>query len=601
MRVLEIHILGFEAFLDSGRIYLKDGMNIIVGQNNSGKTSILRALQPVLQDHRNRGPGRQKFSQIQSPRIDLVLEVEGAEIKDVIFEQGQQLTIPVQSQTNSDQFIENLFNSNHEFAVWHKPGQRFFAAYPGHGKFVDVPATQKLGVLISPQDGKLLEQVIGNATDSFPSLLHILWSDKLFYISTERQNSGSSTVDAVARLLPDTSNLAAVLLKLNGESGDVFEKLVAHLGEVFPSVGNVSLRILAGGPPRAEIRIWPTKAKEHIDLSFPLSESGTGVTQVLAILTAAATVARSVILIDEISSFLHPSATKSLLRILNSYYSDHQYIITTHSTEVINFSSPKSVHLVKRDGYETSITALDLTKLQNLRAVAEELGVSMADVFAADHVIWVEGPTEEICFPLLYESASSKSLPRGTMFVSIVATGDFSSRKRNRELIFHIYERLTAASSALAVSTKFHFDSEQLSEAEKIDAKRRSGLKISFLPRRNFECYLLNIDAISSFLIDRDDPRETPRTSDEIRSKVFDLANGKFRIAEWSDDIHHLTWLRKVDAANLIMDVCSEMTNQRVTFNKKEDALFLLKRCLTTAPGDLSELFDYVVELVEAG
>ena len=135
------------------------------------------------------------------------------------------------------------------------------------------------------------------------------------------------------------------------------------------------------------MRVWPTEARERVELSFPLISSGTGVSQVIALLTAILTVDKAVIIIDEINSFLHPAAVKAMLRILQTQFMQHQYIISTHAPEVIGFSNPKTIHLVKRTGYESSIERLDLAKVGNFREVAEHLGVSMADVFAAERII----------------------------------------------------------------------------------------------------------------------------------------------------------------------------------------------------------------------
>src|SRR6059058_1643718 len=74
-----------------------------------------------------------------------------------------------------------------------------------------------------------------------------------------------------------------------------------------------------------------------------LSDSGTGVAQVIAILAAVLTRTYAVIVIDEINSFLHPAAAKALIRILKTEHGDHQYIISTHSAEVISASQPNSL------------------------------------------------------------------------------------------------------------------------------------------------------------------------------------------------------------------------------------------------------------------
>jgi energy-coupling factor transporter ATP-binding protein EcfA2 len=253
-----------------------------------------------------------------------------------------------------------------------------------------------------------------------------------------------------------------------------------------------------------EIRVWPTEAREHVELSFPLNNSGTGVSQVIALLTAIMTIENAVIIVDEINSFLHPAAVKALLRILQTQYSQHQYIISTHAPEVVGFSNPRTIHLVKRSGYESTVTPLVLEHVNQFREIAEHLGVSMADVFAAEQLIWVEGPTEELCFPLLYAHATGAPLPRGTIFTSVVATGDFIAKKRDRELIYQIYRRLSSATALLVQSVQFSFDREELNAQEIEDTIRHSKGAVHFLPRRHIECFLINAEALAIFIKARD-------------------------------------------------------------------------------------------------
>jgi hypothetical protein len=374
---------------------------------------------------------------------------------------------------------------------------------------------------------------------------------------------------------------------------------MGHLREIFPTVGNLSVRTRPENGS-FEIRIWPTEAMERVELSFPLNSSGTGVAQVIAILTAIMTVENAVIIIDEINSFLHPAAVKTLLRILQTEYTQHQYIISTHAPEVIGFSNPSTIHLVKRDGYSSSIKRLKLDDVNDLREIADQLGVSMADVFAADRVIWVEGPTEEICFPYLYQAYGGQPLPRGTLITSVAATGDFN-RKRDRKIVYEIYRQLSSATSALLVETVFSFDTEELSNPEKSLMKNEAKGQLLFLPRRHLECYLVDPEAIANLIVAKDPVSIDIVTPETVAEKLTELASeDSFQIPEWKGDLSDDNWLAKVDAAKLIARVTAEISEQRATFNKNKDSLALLKDMLTCRRDSLEPLYDYVTSLVTA-
>ncbi|QMW22518.1 ATP-dependent nuclease [Sandaracinobacteroides saxicola] len=599
MKLHSMRILGFQSFNDSGEIKFTDGINLIVGQNNAGKSALLRALQPDLADDRHRTPERWEDSQLPMPHVQLVIDVSGSELRDQILRTGSS-TMPVPDgevyAVYATNMLERMLLRMH---IDHYPGVVFSSSYPSHRDFQHNPNLQEICIQLHARGGKVEPGSIQNGGDGLPSIVYQLWQRIMFSFSAERMNVGRSSFIHSSRLSPNAANLPSVLQTLGGERGDVFHRLVAHLREIFPTVGNVSVRPTPQG--ESEVRIWPTESMERMELSFPLLQSGTGVAQVIAILLAVMTVENAIIIIDEINSFLHPAAVKALLRVLQTDYLHHQYIISTHAPEVIGFSNPKTLIMIKRLGYESSVTSIEMDKVDAFREVADHLGVSMADVFAADQVVWVEGPTEELCFPYIYSIADGEALPRGTAFTSVMATGDFMTKRREKELIYQIYRRLTEAAVPLVVSAAFSFDSETLSDADKEQMQRDSDGKLHFLPRRHIECYLIDPESIATFVRDKElEPTDEPAVQQVAACLKSLAASEHFKIPEWSGDINDAVWQSRVDAAKLIAETCAELSDQRVTFNKKRDTLTLLQLVHKNSPDQLKELVEYVRGLVSA-
>jgi hypothetical protein len=497
------------------------------------------------------------------------------------------------SHTRPEDITQKLFDrKSRPFTVRRVAGQPFSARYPSHELFLYEQGAQPMNAIVDPSNGSLSISSGLGQNDSLPALFDAAWAREMFYFAAERLSIGENAAAYASRLSPNASNLPNVLHTLSGERGDVFQRLVRHLREVFPTIGNLSVRIKPG-TSIFEIRVWPTEAMERVELSFPLNTSGTGVAQMIALLTA-------IIIIDEINSFLHPAAIKALLRILQANYLRHQYIISTHAPDVIGFSNPTTIHLVKRVGYESSVEQLNLSEVNSLSEVAEHLGVSMADVFAADRVIWVEGPTEELCFPHLYQRQEGQ-LPSGTIFSSVAATGDFNTRKRDRAIVYEVYNRLCTAAVPLVVAVAFSFDAEKLTDVEKFEMQRDSGGRLHFLPRRHIECYLIDPEAIAAFVVSKDAASAQIATPQLVEYALQDAA-GKpdFLIDEWNGDLTDEAWLTRVDAAKLIMHVCGSVSEQRALFNKKADTLFLLQHILDHNATKMEPLGQYVVGLVRA-
>lgn len=599
MRLKKLRVEGFQSFSDSGDIYFNDGLNLLVGQNNSGKSSLLRVMLPNVIDveHFHRTPARWEISFIPEPVISFEFEISGSEICDWALRFGNRIYYPLHPQygVNLQEFRENL-KSMSKMPINLRRGKEcgFSGNYPSHNLFVYDGGNQRC-ISISPSNGRLDFNPQFSANDTLPDTVWAAWQQEMFYFAAERLMVGESGPGRSERLNPNASNLPNVLHTLQNERGDLFKKLVGHLAEIFPTVGNLSIRSKDSGA--LEVCVWPTNSMERVQLSFPLNSSGTGVAQAIAILTAVMTQTNSVFIIDEINNFLHPSAVKSLIRILQTEYNNHQYIISTHAPEVISFSNSKTIHIVKREGYESRVERLNLEKIDTFREVAQHLGVSMSDVFAANRIIWVEGPTEELAFPYIYQIFSASPVPSGTIFTAVAATGDFN-RKRDREIVYEVYRRLSSAAAPLVVATIFSFDMEQLNPSEMADMTRESGDRLRFLPRRHIECYLLDPAAIAVFISSRS-PNSGQITASQVQEKLIELAaTPKFHIREWAGDISGQAWLERVDAARLIGSTVTDLSDSAAVFRKKEDSLELVQQIVLNNKELLRPLFEYVQLLV---
>ena len=600
MRLISLQVVGFQSFADTGNLSFSNGINLVVGQNNVGKSSLLRALRPSLPDDRHRDSTRYLNYLLPKPSVNMELNVSGAELYNTIMQSNKDYWIRSPALTTSREvFFDELFSSEELlFRCTVEAGAGSFdtLTHPSHGhSFADVGGGSSTRII--GQAGSLhVIELEPPGRDTFIEAVHDLWKSSMFFFSAERYGIGRSHFGHAERLEPNASNLPVLLLTLSGSRGTIFSRLVEHIREIFPTVGNISVGPDPSNHQFVEIRIWPTEQMVQRELSFALDNSGTGVSQVLAILCAVMTADNTVIVIDEINSFLHPLAVKSLLRILQTDYSNHQYIISTHAPEVISFSNPTKVHLVRRSGYVSRVEDVSLSSVANLREIASHLGVSMSDVFAAEKVVWVEGPTEELCFPYLFRETVGP-VPRGLLMLSVSSTGDFS-RKRDRKLIFDIYSRLSAAAASLTVTVSFSFDSEKLSITEQQDMQRESRGKIHFLPRRHLECYLIDPGAVLSFIQEKDGKSRIDVLQIEAEIRALGAQKKFSAVDGWNGDINDPEWLSSVDAANLLKAVIQNLTEGRVSFHKKDDSLHLMKHLVTHAPERLRELTNYVSSIV---
>jgi predicted ATPase len=600
MRLEKLRVVGFQAFSDTGFVDLKDGINLIVGPNNSGKSSFLRAAANRLSDDRHRTIQRFEAFELPPSEVTYTIAASGTEIRRWVLRMGgvQQIPFASQNRTSFEYLRDDLFSRvkiSSTFTIKTPGGP--YSNYPSSGDFVLNEQNSPTHLHMAIQNNLIVGSIDSGKNDTLPNLFIYGWNNDSFYFPAERMSIGEAPHGHADRLDPDARNLPRVLHTLNSERRSLFVRLIEHLREIFPTVRNLTVRTKPENG-MLEVRLWPTDAMDRLEFSFPLSLSGTGVSQAIAILTAIMTTQESVIIIDEINSFLHPSATKALLRIIQTHYSQHQYIISTHSPEVVSFGNPRTIHLITRTANDSSIRSLDPQSVETFSEIADQLGISMADVFAADRVIWVEGPTEELCFPYIYYEFYGE-IPKGTIFTSLVTTGDFLGKKKNRDMVIRVYTKLSSGASALLTDTLFSFDGELLTQQEKDDLIKLSQKAVHFLPRRHIECYLIDARAIAELIAQRCEL--PPGTFDkfDIESTIGEFAQADpFYIEEWKGDISDPVWLGKVDAARLICAVCGRVSDEKMSFRKKEDSLFLTKSIMTSTKENIRPLADYIKSLV---
>ena len=147
----------------------------------------------------------------------------------------------------------------------------------------------------------------------------------------------------------------------------------------------------------------------------------------------------------------------------------------------------------------------------------------------------------------------------------------------------------------------FSFDTEKLGDHQKSEMAKEANGNLLFLPRRHFECYLIDPEAIANLIVAKDPASIGVATLETVAEKLAELASEvAFKIPEWKGNLADVDWLAKVDAAKLIGRVTTVISEQRATFNKKEDSLALLKDMLVRQPESLRLLYDYVASLVIA-
>lgn len=594
MHIQKLRILNYKSFRDSGFIEFGPGFNVIVGQNNSGKTALLEALRLHLGEDK---PHKRKDIPAGHPidhqsHFEFDLIVTGDELVDSLV-RTQGLPERQRLESVKRQYPVESLNGTTEVCCT-------LTTNCG-GPWVDRHVNYGNPTFTLTASGKMLtEDIVNGDTDVFRqfhkqdggALTNIVFGglNSFFYaFKAERMNIGTYHLANEEILQPNAANLPAVLANMFSSKPGAYASFTNAVSEILPSIQLVQSRNIGN-----QYRIFiqnrgadPNRA----DLANGLEDCGAGVGQVLAILYVAMTMPPSVIMIDEPNSFLHPGAAKKLLQILSQY--KHQYIISTHSSDIIASVDPDTLHLVQWDDGESKVKTLDRSNQNDLRLVLSEVGVGLSDIFATDRVIWVEGKTEEICFPLLVK-AKRGSMPIGTSFIGLRNVSKFEGKKIGAQQILDLYTRLGDANGIMPTALAYSLDKEVRTAKEIDDLKREFKGKLHFLPRRCYENYLLDPQAISEVL--------SGHLSDGAKVTAEDVESWMKREGaslhpskmHWGD----AEFLKQVDSAKLLARLFSDLSATTVRYEKVKHSVGLTQWMIANQPDALSELTDYADSLV---
>ena len=599
MRISNFKIINYKSFYSTEVLTLTSGFNIVVGQNNVGKTALVQALSLDFKNnpHRSLKTLPQSYSSLQNPYSEcrVYLELPPKQIKSFINQMGI-FYVPSKKgespQNTFERFINALCDEQHLMCIFRGDGSPFSMSLEN---FEDGEAHNSIYVTTELETGNLIwtGQVGSFAPQStYGPILGRILASKLYIFKAERLNIGECRVGSNPILASNAANLAEVLNLLQSSNVSRFKRFNQLVSVIFPQIKQITI------PPinneTVKILIWTIDPDtERADLAVPLSESGTGIGQVLSILYVVLTSDEPrIIIIDEPQSFLHPGAVRKLIEILKSY-SQHQFIITTHSPTVVTATNPQTLFLIRSEESESIVEPINVLETNEIRRFLLEIGARLSDVFGADNILWVEGRTEELCFPLLVENILKQSL-MGTQIIGVQHTGDFEGKRS--KTVFELYERLSRGRGLLPPAIGFIFDRENRTQQERDDLIRQSDGKIKFLNRKMYENYLLNPHAISFVLSQSDSSKEREITLQDVEQWIKDNGCNRRYIDTGKSPItsDHPQWLENVHAARVLEDIFSNLSDNRVTFDKVEHGVLLTEWIISNAQSDLSEVSELI-------
>lgn len=379
MLLKAFQLLNYKSFADSGKCSVQDGVTILAGQNESGKTNILSALMKLNDKEPAFAPDEYSFDQTDNPPcIKYWFELNASEI--------DQLSEAVPGASFSPEVIVEVQNKTRVVFFQHQ--------YDG-----ELSEEERNKVVVPRLEAMLpklvmYQTLINDIPDTFTAqdiaklplkrLSAYLGADFSKIFSNKNQQQQRNATQKLSRSLSEDF------------SAKYKQKEVRLEFDINATV--MSLYVRDKKPQQ-----------DDYGYSFQLSQRSTGLRWYLNFyiaLKGEELRPGDVILVDEPGMYLHPKAQQEMRCILNEESKENQIIYTTHSPYLIDVDNLGQIRLVEKygidgaDGYnEISVIRERVhhsNNIDTLKPIIDAIGYSLGSELNVIHnrVLICEGVSD---------------------------------------------------------------------------------------------------------------------------------------------------------------------------------------------------------------
>ena len=203
-----------------------------------------------------------------------------------------------------------------------------------------------------------------------------------------------------------TSVINNYLNKANYNEDKIRKELLGKLNEIMGMDANFTeITTQQVEYTKDDIR-WEIFLREENKGRIALSKSGSGLKTILIVLVYTILLpdierkklSEYIFLFEELENNLHPSLERRLLKYLEEIsYHKTNIFLTTHSNTVLDsFQNNENVQMYHVKKENDSIEVKTLDNILGKKGCLDDLGIKASDIIQSNGIIWVEGPSDRI-------------------------------------------------------------------------------------------------------------------------------------------------------------------------------------------------------------
>ena len=396
-------------------VHFHEGVNVLIGENDSGKTAVVDAIRYVLKT--------QSGEFIQFDDKDFYQDTNGNRTDEFRIE----CVFDGLNEQDSGLFWEwlswNDDKTRYLLKVWlHVKRKdnvivpRFSAGVDGQAERMDSEARDLLKVVYF----KPLRDALTEMTHGYKSrLAQILGAHELF--KTRKDAQGNNTKH---KLEIDYENLKKEIedyFRWGGMGENITGEINQFLKDHF---------LLKGDPRTAQIKLTGgeiTEILRLLDLIMEGNKSGLGTLNLLYIAAEMLLLNNQkkglkLALVEELEAHLHPQYQLRLIEYISSHHKNEQFILTTHSITLA--SKIKLANLIVLKGSEAFPMSSEYTMMKpaDYNFLERFLDATKANLFFAKGLILVEGDAENLLIPAIAQLIGRNLHEYGISVVNVGST-----------------------------------------------------------------------------------------------------------------------------------------------------------------------------------